>query len=53
VLVTAGASAPEHLVTELLDRLKRDFAGVVETRAVAEENVSFALPPSLNSLAVR
>jgi 4-hydroxy-3-methylbut-2-enyl diphosphate reductase len=52
VLVTAGASAPEHLVNNLLDRLKRDFNGEVETRMLIEEDVAFELPRSIRSLAV-
>ncbi len=52
VLVTAGASAPEHLIDQLLERLRYEFGGVVETRTLVEEDVSFALPTSLKSLAV-
>ncbi|MBC8106356.1 MAG: 4-hydroxy-3-methylbut-2-enyl diphosphate reductase, partial [Anaerolineae bacterium] len=52
VLVTAGASAPEHLVKALLDRLAREFGGVVEHRTLVEENVSFNSPNSLRRLAV-
>lgn len=52
ILVTAGASAPEHLVQGLLDRLQRDFGGKIETRTLTEEDVSFAPPKSLRSLAV-
>jgi len=52
VVVTAGASAPDHLVQGLLRRLERDFAGVVEARTVVEEDVAFELPRSLKSLAV-
>ena len=52
VVVTAGASAPEHLVQQVLRRLERDFAGVVETRTLVEEDVAFELPRSLKSLAV-
>ncbi len=52
VLVTAGASAPEHLIDNLLRRLRRDFAGVVETRTLVQEDVSFAPPSSLKSLVV-
>jgi len=52
VLVTAGASAPEHLVHNLLDRLKREFDGEVETRTLVEEDVAFELPRSVRSLAV-
>jgi 4-hydroxy-3-methylbut-2-enyl diphosphate reductase len=52
VLVTAGASAPEHLVQHLLDRLRTDFGGDVETRTLVEEDVSFEAPKSLRRLAV-
>lgn len=52
ILVTAGASAPEHLVQGLLDRLQQDFGGKIETRTLTEEDVSFAPPKSLRSLAV-
>ncbi|HTL28079.1 MAG TPA: 4-hydroxy-3-methylbut-2-enyl diphosphate reductase [Tepidisphaeraceae bacterium] len=52
VLVTAGASAPERLVMDLLDRLKRDFGATVETRTLVEEDVSFELPKSARSLTV-
>ncbi|HEV7298007.1 MAG TPA: 4-hydroxy-3-methylbut-2-enyl diphosphate reductase [Tepidisphaeraceae bacterium] len=52
VMVTAGASAPERLVNALLDRLRDEFGGVVETRTLIEEDVSFEAPKSLRSLAV-
>jgi 4-hydroxy-3-methylbut-2-enyl diphosphate reductase len=52
VLITAGASAPEHLVSELVERLQREHGGTVETRTLVEEDVSFAPPKSLRSLAV-
>ena len=52
VLVTAGASAPEHLVRGVIERLERDFNGVVEVRTLVEEDVAFELPRSLRSLAV-
>jgi 4-hydroxy-3-methylbut-2-enyl diphosphate reductase len=52
VMVTAGASAPEHLVQALIDRLKRDFGGEVEVRTVIQEDVSFEPPRSLKRLAV-
>ena len=40
-LITAGASAPDQLVRNLIDRLKRDFAAdEVETPTLAEENIS-------------
>jgi 4-hydroxy-3-methylbut-2-en-1-yl diphosphate reductase len=52
VLVTAGASAPEHLVTELLDRLKREFGATIEIRTLVEEDISFELPKSARQLTV-
>ena len=52
VLVTAGASAPEHLVQQLIERMKSEWGGVVEHRTLLEEDVSFELPRSLRSLAV-
>ena len=52
VFVTAGASAPERLVDALLDRLQREFAGEIETRTLVQEDVAFAPPKSLRSLAV-
>ncbi len=52
VLVTAGASAPEHLVAELLDELRRRYDAEIETRTLVEEDVSFEPPRSLKSLTV-
>lgn len=50
VLVTAGASAPEVLVRDLINRLCRDFGGRdVEEVVLIEENVRFALPPEVLS----
>jgi 4-hydroxy-3-methylbut-2-enyl diphosphate reductase len=50
VLLTAGASAPEHLVTEIIDWLKQRFNAVVELRNVTEEDMHFELPRSLRVL---
>jgi 4-hydroxy-3-methylbut-2-en-1-yl diphosphate reductase len=52
VLVTAGASAPEHLVDALLARLHREYGGTVETRTLVEEDVTFEQPRSLRQLVV-
>ena len=51
-LVTAGASAPEHLVQNLVRRLQNKFGGEVEQRTLVEEDVFFDLPKSAKSLAV-
>ena len=42
--ITAGASAPEVLVEEVLDALAERFAISVETVSTAEENMFFPLP---------
>jgi 4-hydroxy-3-methylbut-2-enyl diphosphate reductase len=47
VLVTAGASAPEVVVEEVLDYLRDNFGATVEVRTLREENVSFPLPREL------
>jgi 4-hydroxy-3-methylbut-2-enyl diphosphate reductase len=48
--VTAGASTPEVLVTEVMDALHRDGAILREVRVV-DEDVRFALPQELEQLA--
>jgi 4-hydroxy-3-methylbut-2-enyl diphosphate reductase len=45
--VTAGASAPEVLVQELVDMLVETYGGTVDLLTVGEENISFPLPPEL------
>jgi len=50
LLLTAGASAPEHLVQEIVDMLTRDHDAKVEYRTVTEEDMHFALPASLRRL---
>lgn len=52
VLVTAGASAPDRLIDALIDRLVREFGAAVEQRELVREDVSFALPRAIKSLAV-
>jgi 4-hydroxy-3-methylbut-2-enyl diphosphate reductase len=52
VLVTAGASAPEHLVEGLLEKLRTEYAGEVDVRTLVEEDVNFAPPASLRRLTV-
>ena len=42
--LTAGASAPEELVTEVIDALKTRFAVTVELVETAQENVEFKVP---------
>lgn len=45
--ISAGASAPEVLVTEVVDYLKRYGADEVEELTVIEEDVEFSLPKEL------
>lgn len=47
VAVTAGASAPEVLVQEVIDYLQRNGFGSVEEVEVMPENVRFGLPPEI------
>ena len=52
VLVTAGASAPEHLVEDVVGRIVADHGATIETRTLTEEDMKFALPRSTRQLAV-
>jgi 4-hydroxy-3-methylbut-2-en-1-yl diphosphate reductase len=45
--ITAGASAPELLVQDLIRKLEQHFVVQLETLAGIEENVHFRLPPEL------
>ena len=45
--ITAGASAPESLVQELLGRLGERYALRIEERQVTQEDVVFKLPAPL------
>ena len=50
VLITAGASAPEDLVHELIVELVERFGGEVEQRDIYREEVEFGLPGTLKDL---
>lgn len=50
VLLTAGASAPESVVADCVDWLRRRFDAQVETRTVCEEKVRFELPEPLRNV---
>jgi 4-hydroxy-3-methylbut-2-enyl diphosphate reductase len=45
--VTAGASAPEVLVDEIIDAFKARFDTTVKSVTTAEENIAFKLPREL------
>ncbi|MCG8585473.1 MAG: 4-hydroxy-3-methylbut-2-enyl diphosphate reductase, partial [Pirellulales bacterium] len=51
VMVTAGASAPEVVVNEVLDYITREFGATIERRSIRDEEVSFPLPRELRKLA--
>ena len=51
--ITAGASAPERLVQDLIRKLERHFLVQLETLAGIAENVHFRLPPALADAAAR
>lgn len=50
VMVTAGASAPDDLVNDLVVFLVKQFGGVVEQWDVDRETVEFGLPASLKTV---
>ncbi|MEP6337179.1 MAG: hypothetical protein ABJ176_18065, partial [Anderseniella sp.] len=45
--ITAGASAPEVLVNEVVDAFRERFNVIVETVKTRDENVEFKLPRQL------
>ncbi len=50
VLITAGASAPEDLVQEVIDHIQANFGATIEEAFIREENVHFPLPRTLREL---
>ncbi|MCA9285230.1 MAG: 4-hydroxy-3-methylbut-2-enyl diphosphate reductase [Phycisphaerales bacterium] len=50
VLVTAGASAPEDLVRDLIMHLIETYGGEVEQRDIYHEKVEFGLPGTLKEV---
>jgi 4-hydroxy-3-methylbut-2-enyl diphosphate reductase len=53
VAVTAGASAPEHLVQQLIDHLRSKGYDDLEEAEIKEEDVRFTLPSDLESFTPR
>ncbi|MBV9406684.1 MAG: 4-hydroxy-3-methylbut-2-enyl diphosphate reductase [Acidobacteriaceae bacterium] len=53
VAVTAGASAPEHLVEELITHLRTRGYNDLEEAEIKEEDVRFTLPSDLESFTPR
>ncbi|QDT96130.1 4-hydroxy-3-methylbut-2-enyl diphosphate reductase [Gimesia aquarii] len=50
ILITAGASAPEVVVQELVQHLEDHYQAEVENAVVREESVRFPLPKELRTL---
>ena len=46
--ISSGASAPEKLVQDLINEIKKDYNVTIEELTVAEEKVVFKLPKELN-----
>ncbi|HZS57117.1 MAG TPA: 4-hydroxy-3-methylbut-2-enyl diphosphate reductase [Bryobacteraceae bacterium] len=53
VAVTAGASAPEHLVQELINHLRNQGYTDLEEAEIKEEDVRFTLPSDLENFTPR
>jgi 4-hydroxy-3-methylbut-2-enyl diphosphate reductase len=53
VAVTAGASAPEHLVQDLVAALQARGYGLVEEIDIVDEDVRFSLPPEVQPAAMK
>jgi 4-hydroxy-3-methylbut-2-enyl diphosphate reductase len=52
VLVTAGASAPEIVVEDVLDYLVANYNAHVESRSIRDEEVYFPLPRELRNIEI-
>jgi 4-hydroxy-3-methylbut-2-enyl diphosphate reductase len=52
VLLTAGASAPELIVEDCVEFLRKRFGATVESHSVRHEDVHFPLPKPLRAAAV-
>tara|TARA_B100001250_G_C19668120_1_gene730225 strand:- start:92 stop:1036 length:945 start_codon:yes stop_codon:yes gene_type:complete len=46
--ISSGASAPEILVKEFIDRLKKEFTVEIEEIEIVKENITFKIPGKLN-----
>jgi len=50
VLITAGASAPEHVVQDCIEFLQDRYGATIDEAIIREENVHFPLPKTLREL---
>ena len=49
--ITAGASAPEELVNEVIDAFRARYTVTVEVVTTAEEHIAFNVPRELRDVA--
>jgi 4-hydroxy-3-methylbut-2-enyl diphosphate reductase len=49
ILITAGASAPEHLVLDLIQHLTYNYGGKLESESKFDEGMTFSMPISLTT----
>lgn len=50
LLLSAGASAPEHLVQEIIENLRQRYGATIDHHDIIEEDMHFELPRSLRVL---
>ncbi len=50
--ITAGASAPEHLVEEVIQYFRKLGVTTVKEEESVQESVKFGLPPELTKVAI-
>ena len=50
LLITAGASAPERLVTEIIEHLIADFDGELIDESPVNEGMTFSMPAFSQSI---
>ena len=50
LMITAGASAPENLVQDCIEYIRKNFGAEHESRVIREEKVHFNLPKELKAL---
>ena len=46
--ISSGASAPEILVSDFIDKLKKEFTIEIEEVEIIKENIIFKIPGKLN-----
>ena len=46
--ISSGASAPEILVDNFINNLKKQFTVVIEEIEIVKENITFKIPGKLN-----